>query len=84
METAFFDPHVNGYYNAREGINCDFWNAPSDQDIEKFCKYQFKKGILAFYPTLITSSLEDFEKNLKRIKEFKKKYYSSQDEAMKK
>jgi N-acetylglucosamine-6-phosphate deacetylase len=78
---VFFDPHVNGYHNKKAGVNCDFWNAPSDRDIEKFCRYQFKKGILAFYPTLITSSIEDFEKNLQRIHQYTKRNNLSQAQA---
>jgi N-acetylglucosamine-6-phosphate deacetylase len=80
-EYVYFDPHVNGYYNARMGIKCDFWNCPDDDQIKKFSGYQFKKGILAFYPTLITGSIEEFERNLARIKEFRKKHYRSEAEA---
>jgi N-acetylglucosamine-6-phosphate deacetylase len=80
--SVFFDPHVNGYYNAQENVNCDFWNCPELNQIEDLCKHQFKKGILAFYPTLITSSLQDFDKNLSKIKEFiDKKNYKSEAEA---
>lgn len=80
---VYFDPHVNGYYNARMGIKCDFWNCPDDAQIKKFSEYQFKKGILAFYPTLITSSIQEFERNLARIQEFRKKHYSSEADALK-
>jgi N-acetylglucosamine-6-phosphate deacetylase len=78
---VYFDPHVNGYFNARKSINCDFWKCPKLAEIKKLSEYQFQKGILAFYPTLISSSIDEFHSNLARIQEFRKKHYGSEAEA---
>lgn len=77
----YFDPHVNGYFNAKRGINCDFWNCPDSKQIRKLCRFQFQKGIISFYPTLITSSLDDFNQNLEKIQRYKKHHQQSELEA---
>ncbi len=71
------DLHFNGLKNEVEGINCNFWKCPNDQEILKLRKYLFEHGVKAFLPTLVTASPENIERQLARIAEHRKDHHST-------
>lgn len=74
-----FDLQVNGF--ATKDFYCNFWRCPNDESIYKLSEFLYKEGISSFLATLITNSVEGFEKNLRRIKEFRSKNYFSLEDA---
>ncbi len=66
------DLHFNGL--KRDGVNCNFWKAPSDKAILGLRKYLYDHGVRAFMPTLITDSVRNTITNLSKIQEHKARY----------
>lgn len=66
------DLQINGF--ATKDFACNFWQAPDDESINSLNRFLYKEGVKQYLATVITSSLSDFEMNLKRIQEFCSKY----------
>lgn len=73
------DLQVNGFAN--EKFYCNFWQCPDDESIIQLSEFLYKEGVTSYLATLITDSYDGFNKNLKRIQEFRSRHYSSKEEA---
>lgn len=67
-DITVLDLQINGLRT--KDFACDFWQSPDDESIIALNNYLYKEGVQEYLATLITSSLDDFRTNLKRIKEF--------------
>jgi N-acetylglucosamine-6-phosphate deacetylase len=73
-----FDLQINGL-RQKPYCDCDFWAAPSPEAIGKLCTYLYSKNIKKILPTLITSSIESFIKNLSAIESYLNSRFSDNE-----
>jgi N-acetylglucosamine-6-phosphate deacetylase len=74
-----FDLQVNGFHT--ESFSCDFWNEPSEEEIDHFLKYLHKQGVKKILATLITAAPEKIRANLNCIQNYINKYQGNNTRA---
>lgn len=70
-----FDLQFNGL--TTKNFSCDFWNSPSNSDIDFCLKYLFDQGIQKILATIITDLPEKAYLNLKTIFDYQKNLHDS-------